>query len=94
MTVLQYFVIGFILCVVFLVLYIIDRKKDCIGIIDALDIDDETSLGLFLFVTLILWPLELIILAFIGMLYLLYLLCTGIGSLLFWIISKIVKEKK
>lgn len=91
MTILQYFIIGLILCVIFLVLYIIDRKKDCIGIIDILDIDNETSLGMFLFVTLILWPLELIILAFIGMLYLLYLLCTGIGSLLFWIISKIIK---
>jgi len=91
MTILQYFIIGLILCVIFLVLYIIDRRKDCIGIIDTLDIDDETSLGMFLFVTLILWPLELIILAFIGMLYLLYLLCTGIGILLFWIISKIIK---
>lgn len=94
MTILQYSIIGLILCVIFLVLYIIDRKKGCIGIIDALDIDDETSLGMFLFVTLILWPLELIILGFIGMLYLLYLLCTGIGSLLFWIISKIIKDKK
>ena len=65
MTVLQYFIIGLILCVIFLVLYIIDRKKDCIGIIDILDIDDETSLGMFLFVTLILWPLELIILGVI-----------------------------
>jgi hypothetical protein len=91
MTVLQYFIIGLILCVIFLVLYIIDIKKGCIGIIDSLDVGDKTSLGMFLFVTLILWPLGLIILSFIGIFYLLYLLCTGIGGLLFWIISKMIK---
>jgi hypothetical protein len=91
MTVLQYFIIGLILCIVFLVLYIIDKKKNRGIIGTALSIDNETGLGILLIVTITLWPVELMILAFIGMLYLLYLLCTGIGILLFWIISKIIK---
>ena len=91
MTVLQYFIIGLILCIVFLVLYIIDKKKNRGIIGTVLSIDNETGLGILLIVTITLWPVELMILAFIGMLYLLYLLCTGIGILLFWIISKIIK---
>ena len=91
MTVLQYFIIGLILYIVFLVLYIIDKKKNRGVIGTALGIDNETGLGILLIVTITLWPVELMTLAFIGMLYLLYLLCRGIGILLFWIISKIIK---
>lgn len=88
-----YFGIGIILSIILAVLYVltIEKKYESV-IIEALEIEDTIDLGLCIFITLCLWPLELIIATLIGLFYLTILLWTNISEGLVWLIKKIIKK--
>ncbi len=92
--VLIYFGIGIILSIILAVLYVLStEKKHKSGIIETLKIKDTIDLGLYTFITFCLWPLALMIAAFIGLLYLTIFIWTNISEGLVWLIKKIIKNE-
>lgn len=88
-----YFGIGIILSIILAVLYVLTtEKKHKNQLIKILDINDTTDLGLCIFLTLCLWPFELMIAAFIGLFCLTIFLWTNISEGLVWLIKKIIKK--
>jgi TctA family transporter len=87
-----YFGIGIILSIILAVLYVLttERKYES-GIIEILGIEDTGDLGLCIFLTLCLWPLELMIPILTGLFYLTWFLWTNISEGLVWLIKKIIK---
>ena len=91
--VLIYFGIGVILSIILAVLYVLTtEKKHKSQLIEALGIKDTMDLGLCIFITFCLWPLELMIAAFIGLFCLTLFLWTNISEGLVWLIKKIIKK--
>lgn len=88
-----YFGIGIILSIILAVLYVLTtNKKYKSQLIEVLDIEDTMDLGLYIFVTFFMWPFELMIVAFYGLLYLTFFLWTNISGGLIWLIKKIIKK--
>lgn len=88
-----YFGIGIIHSITLVVLYVLTtEKKYDSEIIELLDIDNTTELGLYIFITFCLWPLGLIIPAVTGLFYLTYFLWTNISEGLVWLIKRIIKK--
>lgn len=88
-----YFGIGIILSIILAVLYVLTtEKKYKSGIIEVLEINDSMDLGLCMFITLFLWPLGLMIEAFIGLICLTVSLWTNISDGLVLLIKEVIKK--
>lgn len=88
-----YFGIGIIFSIILAVLYVLSTEKNYDSrLVEVLEIDDTMDLGLYIFATICLWPIELMIAAFIGLFYLTIFLWINISEGLVWLIRRIIKK--
>ena len=88
-----YLGIGVILSIILTVLYVLTTEKKYESeIIEALHIKDTMDLAPWMLITFCLWPLEVMIVAVLGLLGLTIFIWTNISKGLVWLIKKIIKK--